>query len=220
MHSDKAHPRYGQYLHASELGLAFSGKPFGDEDPLLVLDAVSGDPMAAEACPKAQLEVDRRLTDKNGQSLACKSSFSLLAESARLKTLAQYSAECDVPVDEIEALANKFTSHGSKAAVISHGGTMSSDGFYTAWAIMMLNAMIGNINQKGGALAKGGTFPPFGKGPRYNLAEFDGMVQPKGVFLSRSRFPYEKSSEYKRKQQAGESPYPAREPGSRSRRPC
>ncbi|MGI2853008.1 tetrathionate reductase subunit A [Shewanella algae] len=212
VHSDQAHPRYGQYLHASELGLAFSGKPFGDEDPLLVLDAVSGEPMAAEACPKAQLEVDSRLTGQNGQSLACKSSFSLLAESARLKTLAQYSAECDVPVDEIEALANKFTSHGSKAAVISHGGTMSSDGFYTAWAIMMLNAMIGNINQKGGALAKGGTFPPFGKGPRYNLAEFDGMVQPKGVFLSRSRFPYEKSSEYKRKQQAGESPYPAKEP--------
>ena len=32
------------------------------------------------------------------------------------------------------------------------------------------------------------------------------------MFLSRSKFPYEKSSEYKRKVAAGESPYPARAP--------
>jgi tetrathionate reductase subunit A len=38
------------------------------------------------------------------------------------------------------------------------------------------------------------------------------MVEPKGVFLSRSKFPYEKTSEYRRKVEAGESPYPAKEP--------
>jgi len=211
IHSDQQDPRYGQYLHASELGLPFSGEAFGKEDPILVLDNDSGKPVAAGKCDQARLEVNE-LISNGAISIRCQSSFSLLAESARSQTVEQYSAECDIPVADIIALADKFTSHGTKAAVITHGGTMSTNGFYSAWAIMMLNAMIGNINQPGGALAKGGAYPAFGNGPRYNLAEFDGMVQPKGVFLSRSKFPYEKSSEYKRKKAAGESPYPAKEP--------
>ncbi|MFQ6371612.1 tetrathionate reductase subunit A [Shewanella sp. YIC-542] len=211
IHSHQDDTRYGQYLHASELGLPFSGDALGKDDPILVLDEASGQPMAAANCPQARLQVDETLTH-NGISIQCSSSFSLLAASARSQTLAQYSAECDVPVADIIALADKFTSHGTKAAVITHGGTMSTNGFYSAWAIMMLNAMIGNINQPGGALAKGGAYPAFGKGPRYNLKTFDGMVQPKGVFLSRSKFPYEKSTEYKEKKAAGQSPYPAKEP--------
>jgi tetrathionate reductase subunit A len=38
------------------------------------------------------------------------------------------------------------------------------------------------------------------------------MVKPAGVFLSRSKFPYEKTSEYRRKKEAGQNPYPAHEP--------
>uniref|UniRef100_UPI001C5B8FEC hypothetical protein n=1 Tax=Aeromonas hydrophila TaxID=644 RepID=UPI001C5B8FEC len=91
--------------------------------------------------------------------------------------------------------------------VVSHGGTMSANGFYSAWAIMMLNVMIGNLNARGGAVASGGKFDPFGAGPRYDLASFPGMVKPVGVFLSRSKFPYEKTSEFRRKREAGQNPY-------------
>ncbi|MCI2964620.1 tetrathionate reductase subunit TtrA [Shewanella sp. N2AIL] len=209
--SDPTHPRYGQYLFASDLGLPFDGKAYGEEDSQLVVDATSGEVVLASQSQKAKLEVDQSVDTPKG-AIAVKSSFKLLSEAAHSFEMEHYAKECDISEAQIIALADKFTSHGTKAAVISHGGTMSANGFYSAWAIMMLNAMIGNINLKGGALASGGSFPAFGKGPRYNLQEFDGMVEPKGVFLSRSKFPYEKTSEYRRKVEAGESPYPAKEP--------
>ncbi|QYX64177.1 tetrathionate reductase subunit TtrA [Shewanella putrefaciens] len=209
--SDPTHPRNGQYLFASDLGLTFEGKAYGEQDSQLVVDATSGKIVLASQSLKAKLDVDQSVDTPKGM-IAVKSSFQLLSEAAHSFEMAHYAKECDISEAQIIALADKFTSHGTKAAVISHGGTMSANGFYSAWAIMMLNAMIGNINLKGGALASGGSFPAFGKGPRYNLQEFDGMVEPKGVFLSRSKFPYEKTSEYRRKVEAGESPYPAKEP--------
>ncbi|MDT3274495.1 tetrathionate reductase subunit A [Shewanella sp. SP2S2-4] len=209
--SEPTHPRYGQYLFASDLGLPFDGKAYGEQDSQLVVDATSDKIVLASHSQKAKLDVDQNVDTPKG-AIAVKSSFQLLSEAAHSFEMAHYAKECDISEAQIIALADKFTSHGTKAAVISHGGTMSANGFYSAWAIMMLNAMIGNINLKGGALASGGSFPAFGKGPRYNLQDFDGMVEPKGVFLSRSKFPYEKTSEYRRKVEAGESPYPAKEP--------
>lgn len=209
--SEPTHPRYGQYLFASDLGLPFDGKAYGEQDSQLVVDAASGKIVLASQSLKAKLDVNQNVDTPKGV-IAVKSSFQLLSEAAQSFEMAHYAKECDISEAQIIALADKFTSHGTKAAVISHGGTMSANGFYSAWAIMMLNAMIGNINLKGGALASGGSFPAFGKGPKYNLQEFDGMVEPKGVFLSRSKFPYEKTSEYRRKVEAGESPYPAKEP--------
>lgn len=209
--SEPTHPRYGQYLFASDIGLPFDGKAYGEQDSQLVVDAASGKIVLASQSQKAKLDVNQSVDTPKG-AIAVKSSFQLLSEAAHSFEMAHYAKECDISEAQIIALADKFTSHGTKAAVISHGGTMSANGFYSAWAIMMLNAMIGNINLKGGALASGGSFPAFGKGPRYNLQEFDGMVEPKGVFLSRSKFPYEKTSEYRRKVEAGESPYPAKEP--------
>src|SRR5690606_3005846 len=94
----------------------------------------------------------------------------------------------------------------------THGGTMNGSGFYTAYAIAMLNTLVGNLNVEGGLVLDAGPFGPFGPGPRYNFAQFKGKVAPKGVAMSRHRFPYEKSSEFKRRVQAGESPYPAKAP--------
>ena len=76
----------------------------------------------------------------------------------------------------------------------------------------MLNNLIGNLNVKGGWVMDAGPFGPFGPGPRYNFAQFPGAVKPTGVTLSRTRFPYEKTSEFQRKKAAGENPYPAKAP--------
>ncbi|GIU09599.1 tetrathionate reductase subunit A [Shewanella glacialipiscicola] len=209
--SDPTLPRFGQYLFASDLGLPFEGKAYGEQDSPLVIDEASGAVTLASMSQKAKLAVIHSVDTPKG-IIAVKSSFQLLSDAALGFSMAEYAKECDISEAKIIDLADKFTSHGTKAAVISHGGTMSANGFYSAWAIMMLNAMIGNINLKGGALASGGSFPAFGKGPRYNLQEFDGMLEPKGVFLSRSKFPYEKTSEYRRKVEAGQSPYPSKEP--------
>src|SRR3546814_7587779 len=93
-----------------------------------------------------------------------------------------------------------------------HGGTMNGAGFYTAYAIYMLNTLVGNLNVKGGLVLDAGPFGPFGPGPRYNFAQFPGRAKPTGVPLSRSRFPYEKTSEYKRKLEQDGTPYPAAAP--------
>lgn len=82
---------------------------------------------------------------------------------------------------------------------------MHTNGFYNSFTIMMLNALIGNINMKGGAMAKAGGYPTSAAGPRYDFTKFAGKVGPKGVFLSRSKFPYHKTSEYKRRVEAGKS---------------
>src|SRR5690606_41325005 len=64
------------------------------------------------------------LSDPNGGDATtkvsvCSSLFKLREEAAR-KTLAEYSALCGVPVEEIEGLAREFTSHGKKAVANSH----------------------------------------------------------------------------------------------------
>lgn len=144
--------------------------------------------------------------------MAVCTSFVKLREEARRQTLQEYSDKCGVPVKDIEDLARELTSHGKQAVANSHGGTMSGAGFYTAYAIAMLNNLIGNLNVKGGWVLDAGPFGPFGPGPRYNFAQFPGAVKPTGVALSRTRFPYEKTSEFKRKKEAGQNPYPAKAP--------
>ena len=101
-------------------------------------------------------------------------------------------------------VAGEFTSHCKQAVANSHGGTMNGSGFYTAYAIAMLNNLVGNLNVKGGWVLDAGPFGPFGPGPRYNFARFEGAVTPTGVPLSRNRFAYERSSEFRREQEAGQ----------------
>ena len=141
-----------------------------------------------------------------------RSALWLLREEARRKTLDEYAALCGVPADKIAELARRFTSYGKRAVADAHGGTMSGAGFYTAYAIAMLNTLVGNLNVEGGLVLDAGPFPPYGAGPRYNIAGFANRATPKGVGLSRNRFPYEKSSEFKRKKAAGQPAYPAAAP--------
>ena len=148
----------------------------------------------------------------DGMELNVCTSFVKLRAEASKKSIKEYAELCGVPEAEIEALAKEFTSHGKQAVANAHGGTMNGSGFYTAYAIAMLNNLIGNLNVKGGWVVDAGPFGPFGPGPRYNFAQFAGQIKPTGVMLSRSRFPYEKTSEFKRKKEAGEKPYPAKAP--------
>src|SRR5690606_10410974 len=106
----------------------------------------------------------------------------------------------------------RFKSGGRRAVADCHGGMMSATGFHAAFGIQVLNLLAGSMNRTGGAAHGGGKFNGFGAGPRYDLATFPNMRKPQGVFLSRSKYPYEKSSEYKRRVAAGENPYPAAAP--------
>lgn len=202
--SEPGHPEEGRFLRGKDLGLA-------DADAFVVVDADSGEWSRHTQPDPARLFVDATV-ELDGVRVRVKSSMQRLKEEAERFTMAEYAEECGVSVAAIEALAHKFTSYGKQAAVNSHGGTMNGNGFYTAYAVLMLNALVGNLNAKGGTFVSDGGFPNATAGARYDLQRFDGMRTPKGVFLSRSRFPYERTSEYRRKVEAGQSPYPTKAP--------
>ncbi|RPF24054.1 tetrathionate reductase subunit A [Vibrio crassostreae] len=209
--SDETHPQNGRMLRASDIGLIETGEPMSDDDGFIALDVTASLLSSHIQVNEAALFVDQDV-EIDGQTVRVKSSLQRLKEEAFKYDLAYYSEQCEIPQDQIIALAKRFTSYGTKAVVDTHGGNMHTNGFYNSFSILMLNALIGNINAKGGAMAKAGGYPTSVAGPRYDFTKFKGKTKPQGVFLSRSKFPYHKTSEYKRRVTAGESPYPTRAP--------
>ncbi|AGH38071.1 Molybdopterin oxidoreductase [Bibersteinia trehalosi USDA-ARS-USMARC-192] len=204
------HSKFGQALRINDLQAVELDPDEKVEENLIVVKALaSRELVQAKNCEQAVIFVEQTAKLLDGTEVLVKSSMQLLKEAAQEKTLAEYSDICGVPVQVIENLAKEFTSHGHKASAITHGGTMHSTGFYTSWAILLLNAMVGNMNKKGGMAINAGKFKDFGDGPRYDLAKFPNRVQPKGTNLARSKKAYENSSEYKQKVARGENPYPA-----------
>ncbi|MFS1932239.1 tetrathionate reductase subunit A [Vibrio splendidus] len=209
--SDETHPQNGRMLRASDMGLLETGEPMSDDDGFIALDVTTSLLTSNIQVDEAALFVDQDV-EIDFQTVRVKSSLQRLKEEAFKYDLAYYSEQCEIPQDQIIALAKRFTSYGTKAVVDTHGGNMHTNGFYNSFSILMLNALIGNINAKGGAMAKAGGYPTSVAGPRYDFTKFKGKTKPQGVFLSRSKFPYHKTSEYKRRVAAGESPYPTRAP--------
>ncbi len=206
---EPGHPRNGFFLRGSDIGQSVAeADRYKDADPFVVIDASTDSPLPHSAANgPASLYVERTV-EIAGAPVKIASSLSLLAANARSRSLEDYSGLCGVPVETIVGLAREFTSHGKKAAANAHGGTMAGNGFQSAYAIVMLNTLIGNLNVKGGTFVSGGGFNPYA-GPRYKF-DFSGAVKPSGVPLSRN-FPYEKTTEFKRKKEAGK-PYPADAP--------
>lgn len=184
-----------------------SGVCFDNEDHLVA---------ATITTTPAKLFYEGEITLADGRQVKVATSFSLLKRQADRHSLAEYSQQCGIAEAEIIELADTFTSYGKLAAADTHGGTMHASGFYTAYGIVMLNTLIGNINAKGGAGITGGTYKAVAAGPRYNLRGFPGKAKPKGIDIGRGGFAYEKTSEFKRKVAAGENPYPAKAPWHRS----
>ena len=225
--NDPKHPRFGSFLRGVDLGWPMpeapaveEGKPPVEAVDVYVVQRADGSLAPHTAPLPAELFVTRSV-DAPGMvaapgdevpSIAVCTALAKMREEASKKTLDEYAEICGVPRAQIEELAHEFTSFGKRAVADAHGGTMSGAGFYTAFAITMLNTLVGNLNVRGGLVLDAGPFGPFGPGPRYNFADFAGKVKPRGVALSRTRFPYEKSSEFKRKKEAGQSPYPAKAP--------
>lgn len=207
----KGHPREGRMLRASDMGWVTLDEKerYGDRDAFVVLDP-AGTPAAHDALAgPAALFHDGRVAAPGGD-LAVKTSLTLLRDEASRMDLRGYAEICGIPADVIAGLAHEFTSHGKKAAANAHGGMMAGNGFYNAFGVVTLNTLIGNLNWKGGTIFGGGRFPDEQDGPRYKLASFPGAVKPSGIAISRP-VPYEKSSEFKAKKEAGK-PYPAKAP--------
>ncbi|MDT0501400.1 MULTISPECIES: molybdopterin dinucleotide binding domain-containing protein [unclassified Halomonas] len=201
------HPRRGHFLRLSDLGRAEADS---DADDLVVVDA-DGELKPSAEVRRATLFVERDIEGPDG-TLRVKSSLTKLRDAANEYSLEEYADHCGIDARLIQRIAERFAAYGRDAVVDTHGGMMNATGFYGAYGIMMLNLLAGSFNRQGGAALGGGKFNGTGSGPRYDLSDFPGKRGPKGVFVSRSRFAYENTSEYKRKVAAGENPYPAKAP--------
>ncbi|WP_321345502.1 molybdopterin-dependent oxidoreductase [Breoghania sp.] len=203
--TEPGHPRHGRFLHASDLGLASGEKPYDKDDPVLV---AGPDGPAIPTDAPAPLFFDDSVETPAGP-VKVATSLTLLRKEALSLEMADYAAITGISEERLVTLATELTSHGRRAAVNSHGGMMNGSGFYNAYALSMLNTLIGNLNLKGGTMISGGWYPDQ-NGPRYDLQKFPGMVKAKGVPIGRN-IPFEKTSEFKRKKAAG-APYTADAP--------
>jgi tetrathionate reductase subunit A len=197
-------------LRASDLGVQMTEEQrYKDGDAFVCLDEAGKPVFHDQAKGPAQLFVDTKV-NVDGKEVQVKSSLQLLREEAMRLDLAAYSEICGIDADTLAALGKELSSHGKRASVIAHGGMMSGSGFYNAYALMSINALLGNINWKGGFVGNGGGFKFDGEGPRYDLDKFAGMVKPGGTPLGRN-VPYEKTSEFATRKAEGK-PYPASAP--------
>lgn len=212
---DPDHPRFGTFLRGADLGWPVNTPAEGNEktEDVYVVQRADGTLAPHTITESADLFAERevQIAESGDRPVRVITSLGRLRAESQRMTIREYSEICGIAADDIIALTDEFTSYGKRAVVDAHGGTMSGSGFYTAYAIGMLNTLVGNLNVKGGLVLDAGPFGPFGPGPRYDF-RFPGQAQPKGLPLSRNRMPYEKSSEYKRRVDAGMNPYPAPAP--------
>ena len=185
------------------------GKILSDGDVALVLDSIDNMLKSSNEVTQAVLDFEGEVVF-NGKSYRVRTSFNDLKVNANAMNLSEYAKECSVSVESMQEVAKEFTSHGRKVSIDCHGGTMHTTGFYTTYAIMMLGAMVGNLNYKGGMSSGGGAFKDY-VGSKYDLFGFKGKNKPQGIRIDKTRTRYEATNEYKNKIEKGENPYPAKD---------
>ncbi|PAF42669.1 molybdopterin-dependent oxidoreductase [Helicobacter sp. 11S03491-1] len=199
------------YTNASHLVITKGEKEghiLGNKDGFYVIDKKDGKLKNAKNVPEADIDFAGEVVFE-GSKLQVKSAFNMLKESALSYSLQQYSDFSGIGVQDIEKIAKEWTSYGREVALDCHGGTMQTTGFYSAYAIMMLGAMVGNLNHKGGMSMGGGRYEDF-DGVKYNLFAIKDKPKGGGVRIDRAKMRYEDTSEYKNKLKNAQNPYPAK----------
>ena len=212
--TDPAHKNARRLLRPEDVGITPPPvKPDQKEasEAFIVIDKATGKPMNHGETDEAEVFFNGTVVDKNGTPLAVETVFSLLKTNVMHHTMKEYSLKCGVSVKKISSIAKELTSHGVKVGIDGLGNTASATGMNTAYAINILNGLIGNINKKGGMIQRRLVYPSRAKGPKYDLVTIEGQPKGGGVTLGRNSV-YEKSTEYANKKKAGKSPYPSRLP--------
>lgn len=219
---EEGHVDFGKFLKGEQIGLSVklseptsSGTKSSEPIPnYVVIDKVTGLPTLYTASEEGTLFYSGKVKIE-GQEVLVKTSLQILLDEANKFTYDQYAEASGLNKERIFSLAKEYFSHGTKAATDHHGGvSMHSNGFYGSLSVAMLNALVGNINKKGGSTKSGGGYVADDKGKRYDLASFPGAVKPQGFKISREGKRYEDTPEYKARKAKGENPYPATLPWS------
>lgn len=205
---DPGHKQDGRFLRFADIDPSAGGESGRDA---VVLSPEKKIPVPAGIADDAILDAAETLSDYFGNAIRVKTAFRLLKESVLTHTLEEYAGICGVSAAKIGNVARDFSAYGTRAAVTPyHGAGNYVSGTYAAFAIAVLNGLVGSVSMRGGYLTGGGgSGSP--KSGWYDLKHFPDMKKAAGVPISREKATYETSTEY-RKKGADTHPYPSRRP--------
>ena len=177
----------GGFLRAKEIGLEDSnkvvvmqgGKPVA-VDPNDAKTAVDGEIFFAGEVEGAGTPNFRRFKVKTG--------WQIIRDYAFSRSLEEWSKICGIDVETIVWLAKEFTSHGKKAVADAHRGLATNgSGSLSVLALDTLNALIGNMDWKGGFSKGGGSWDFKGgkAGQPYPTGNFPGKTISLGLPISK-----------------------------------
>ena len=213
--AEPGHPRMGSFLRGADLGWA---KPADADEMGRRVRGAPGRRHAGATHRRGRGAAVRRGRRGDARRTARPARWPCAAPcgccARRRKTLDEYAALCGVPADKIAELARRFTSYGKRAVADAHGGTMSGAGFYTAYAIAMLNTLVGNLNVEGGLVLDAGPFPPR-RGPTLQHRRLRQPRHAQGRGPVAQSLPYEKSSDSSARRRRASRPIRPPRPGIR-----
>lgn len=198
---DPAHKNHRKFLRVADLDPAQTGD---DGKKYMVLTGAGA--RAFDLVDEAVLDAETTVKDAAGRDIRVATSYRLMAQAVREHSIAQYAAIAGVEVDAIVRTAREFTSHGTRAAVTQyHGAGNYLSGTYASFPVAVLNVLIGSIDRKGGYMKPGGGLGTWNRG-LYDLTGFPDQRKRQGPLISRERFAYERTTEFKK------NGYPSKRP--------
>ncbi len=207
--TDPGHPNYRKFLRMSDLR---PDTKKGNGDAYVVLSQGDGHPVPFNEARRGCLDEERVLIDAQGRRIAVKTAFRLMKQGAMEYSLEEYAGFAGVERALIEQTAREFSSHAPRAAVCQyHGAGNYVCGTYAAYAVAVLNALVGSVETRGGYMSSGGGAATWKKG-LFDLKNFPQRRRPGGIRISRAKAAYENTTEFKRKKATSGTGYPARRP--------
>ncbi|QUO48750.1 MULTISPECIES: molybdopterin-dependent oxidoreductase [Halorubrum] len=189
----------GPKAHAADLGLVDEDDEAADD--FVAVDAATGEPRPASEVDTAVLDVDVTI-----DGTAVRSVWSQYRERVFEHTVEEYAEMAGVPAEQIAEIADEFTSHGKRAAIMAYRGPAKhTNGFYNTRAIATLQHLIGNYDWKGGQITPYAGYDTMSG--RYELGSVPDGHSPWGIPLLRGGVNYEDTSLFDR-----DDGYPAKRP--------
>lgn len=199
---DDKHKNNRKFLRMKDIDPSVTGEA-GEAFIVLSKDNM---PVAFDKVEDAVLDAETILKDSAGKEIKVKTSFRLMKEGVMEHSIDEYAKLAGVEKSQIEKAAKEFTSYGTKAAVTQyHGAGNYISGTYASYPVAILNALVGSVDRKGGYMKSGGGAAAWNAG-LYDLKDFPGKRKLQGPIISREKFAYEKTTEFKK------NGYPSKRP--------
>jgi tetrathionate reductase subunit A len=189
----------GPKARAADLGLVPADHELADD--FVAVDASTGEPRPASEVETGVLDVSLTV-----DGTAVESVWSLYRDRVFEHTVSEYAEMSGVSADRIAEIADEFTSHGKRAAIMAYRGPAKhTNGFYNTRAIATLQHLIGNYDWKGGQITPYAGYSTMSG--RYKLGQVPDGHSPWGIPLLRGGVNYEDTTLFER-----DDGYPAKRP--------